>query len=119
VIREKAHVLRTAFFFALGLSSFLLLSSCLRTEAQTQSAGYVQGQILVKFKKTVSAERIEEINQIMGAEIIKIIRGIRVYQLRIPDDRTVPEMVKEYTALPEVEYAEPNYQVHIPTPPKD
>jgi hypothetical protein len=119
VIPQKAHILPTGFFFALGFSILLLLSSCLRPAARTQSADYVQGQILVKFKETVSAERAQEINRMMGAEIIKIIRGLRVYHLKIPEDKTVPEMVRKYEALPEVEYAEPNYQVHIPTPPKD
>lgn len=55
----------------------------------------------------------------MGAVVIKIIPGIQVYQLRIPENTTVPDMVKKYSAFPEVEYAEPNYQYRILAPPKE
>ncbi|MBA7654556.1 hypothetical protein ES703_62436 [subsurface metagenome] len=76
-------------------------------------AKYIKGEILVKFKKGTAKERIEEINKRFGVAVIKILGDQEVYHLRIPEDSTVPQMVKRYQDLPEVEYAQPNYRYRI------
>ncbi len=79
----------------------------------SQRGVYKENEILVKFKKGVSEERIEEINGRMGTELVKVIRTVRIHVLQIPEAESVEGMVEKYSALPEVEYAEPNYTFSI------
>ena len=74
---------------------------------------YREGEILVKFKKDVSQDRIGEILEETGTEKIKMLGTVGVYVLRIPKGTTVESMVEKFQTLPEVEYAEPNYTVTI------
>lgn len=76
-------------------------------------AKYIKGEILVKFKKGTAKERIEEINKRFGITVIKTLGEQGVYHLRIPEDFTVPQLVRKYQDLPEVEYAQPNYKYRI------
>lgn len=76
-------------------------------------AEYVKGEILVKFKKGTTKERIAEINQGLGVAEIKILSEQELYHLRISEDATVPEMVKKYQDIPEVEYTQPNYNYRL------
>ena len=101
---------------ALGLLLMLSFFSCGRPEVNSNNPGRIEGQLLVKFKEGVSHQRIQEINEMTGAHVIKVIPGIAVYQLKIPADRTINEMVEAYSGFPEVEYAEPNYQYRTLTP---
>ncbi|NIS68727.1 MAG: hypothetical protein GTO12_07155 [Proteobacteria bacterium] len=110
---DKQHTIKLASLVSAVLFLFLFSPGCTGSEAQNQNPGYVEGQLLVKFKKTISPERIEEINEMMGTQVIKVISQVEFYQLRIPEDMTVPEMVSRYSALPEVEHAEPNYLYRI------
>lgn len=107
---------------AILIAFSLLSASC--TSAGTNSApsteesnktlkkntnAYKQGEILVKFKDTVSKEDIKAINKKNGAEILEFIKEIKVYRLKITTNKSVAEMVKIYSEDPRVEYAEPNY----------
>ncbi len=78
-----------------------------------QSSEYVEGEIIVKFKEGVSLEKIGEINQAMGTEIIKVFSSGKLFLLRLPKDVAVLDMVEKYKRLPEVAYGEPNYIVRM------
>ncbi len=79
----------------------------------TQQRPYKEDEILVKFRPGIAEERIQEINDSMGAEVIRVMRTIGVHVLRIPRGESVEGMVGKYNALVEVEYAEPNYTFSI------
>lgn len=74
---------------------------------------FAQGEVLVKFKSNVTRERIDGILKACGLSIIKRIESIGVYRLKIPPGSTVKEMVDALNEYPQVEYAEPNYEVRI------
>jgi hypothetical protein len=98
----------------LAISLFIVFClGCEKGTIQGQYHTHIEDQIGVKFKKSTSPERIEEINRMMGTQVIKMIEGVRVCQLRIPQNTTVPEMIKRYSSLPEVEYAEPAYKHRV------
>ncbi|HDL00974.1 MAG TPA: peptidase S8, partial [candidate division Zixibacteria bacterium] len=67
---------------------------------------YVEGQILVKFKD--GADVSKTINNLGSSTIGENTKGGFKY-LTIPANKTVEEMVTEYSADPNVVYAEPNY----------
>lgn len=70
---------------------------------------FVPGEALVKFKSDITEEEIKNIlTKEYGCEILKVIEGIRVYHIRLPEGTTVSDMVKRLNNDPRVEYAEPN-----------
>jgi subtilisin family serine protease len=82
-------------------------------------AEYVPGEVLVKFKSGATAYRINTLHRKIGSLKKKEFKGIRVHQMRLPDGVSVEEAVAYYKSDPDVEYAEPNYIVHIDSVPDD
>ena len=71
---------------------------------------FVPGEALVKFKPSVSQERIDVILKESGAELITEIKGIGVHHVRIVGKESVESVVKKLSAFQEVAYAEPNFR---------
>jgi len=84
-------------------------SAPMRAGEGVPSQTYRPGELLVKFKAGVTRERIDEINRQLGAESITYDQRLSLLHAKIQDNLSVEEMVKRYSELPEVEYAEPNY----------
>ena len=84
-------------------------SASMRAGEGESSQTYRPGELLVTFKTGVTRERIDEINRALGVESITYDQRFSLLHAKIPDSRSVEEMVKRYSELPEVEYAEPNY----------
>ena len=85
--------------------------SASRTEPTTaikMKRPFVPGEALVKFKPSVSQERIAAILKENGTELITMIQGIGVHHIRIVGTDSVETVVKNLSTFPEVEYAEPN-----------
>jgi hypothetical protein len=76
---------------------------------------YATNEILVGFKKDISEQRIEEINKTLKTQVIKVwnLDNYQLYNLKILENATVPELIKKYQLFSEVEYVGPNYFVHI------
>jgi hypothetical protein len=81
----------------------------MRSGEGASSQTYRPGELLVTFKTGVTRERIDEINRALGVESITYDQRLSLLHAKIPDGRSVEEMVKRYSDLPEVKYAEPNY----------
>ena len=77
---------------------------------------YAEGELLVKFRESVSRDEAEGIISRNGASVIKVIEGIQVYHIRLPKGQDVEEAVNEFSKMPEVQYAEPNYQIRLQQP---
>jgi len=80
---------------------------------------YAPGQVLVKFKPSLSIQSIEETIASYQAKKLDRIPKIDVYCIQIPEKVTVEEMVFELSKNPDVEYAEPNYKVYVTATPND
>lgn len=72
---------------------------------------FAAGELLVKFKEGVTDEVAREIISREGASVIRVVEGIKVYHLRLKKEQEVEDAVKEFSKIPEVQYAEPNYIV--------
>lgn len=101
------------------IGGLLVGTACSRGKKEEQreekgAAEYVPGQMLVKFKVGVSSTQIDSLNELHGVTIIRKLERLDVLLLKIPEDRTVPQMVEVYQKNPNVEYAEPNAVVRIP-----
>ncbi len=80
---------------------------------------YASGELLVKFREGVSKEKAQEIISRAGASVIKYYKGIKVYHIKLNPDRKVEDAVREFTSIPDVLYAEPNYKATIQHPAED
>ncbi|MBS1111873.1 MAG: ral secretion pathway protein [Nitrospirae bacterium] len=73
----------------------------------------VEGELMVKFKDDIPAGRAEEIISGEGASVIKHIKEINVYHIKLRPEQTVDDAVKKFTSFPEILYAEPNFRIRI------
>lgn len=80
---------------------------------------YAPHQILVKFKPSLSTQKVEAAIAAYQAKKMKRIPEINVYQLQIPENLTVEEVLFVVRQNPDVEYAEPNYVAYIAVTPND
>lgn len=78
------------------------------TTVTKMKRSFVSGEVLVKFKPSVSQERIAAILKENGTELITMIQGIGVHHIRIVGKDSVETVVKNLSTFQEVEYAEPN-----------
>jgi len=86
-----------------------------RTESPTvtkMKRGFVSGEALVKFKPSVSQERMDAILKECGTERIALMKDLGVHHVRIVNKETVERVVTRLSAFQEVEYAEPNLLSH-------
>jgi len=79
-------------------------------EKEKTEQKYVEGELLVKFKPEINAEeRVKILTEEYGCEILDVIKGLDVYRIKIPKEKTVPEMVEILSKDERIKYAEPNY----------
>lgn len=74
---------------------------------------FTQEELLVKFKENTSDETARKIIAAHGATVIKLIEGLRIYHIKLKAKHKVKDAVQEFSELPEVEYAEPNYTIKL------
>ncbi|MDA8434295.1 MAG: type II secretion system secretin GspD [Nitrospiraceae bacterium] len=74
---------------------------------------FAEGEILVKFRDDVPEEKVHAIISQHGAGILQYMEKLRVYLLKLKKGQSVEDAVGEFSALPDVLYAEPNYTLKI------
>ncbi|MCK5140164.1 MAG: hypothetical protein KAQ85_10015, partial [Thermodesulfovibrionia bacterium] len=74
---------------------------------------YMEGELLVAFKKDVSNEKALELISQKGAMIKAYYESINTYLIQLRPEQLVEDAIKEFSSIPEVLYAEPNYKVKI------
>ena len=101
----------TSLFLTACESSSLPVSNLAeKSTVRTMAQPFVPGEALVKFKPSVSQERIDAVLKASGTELIAEIKGIGVHHVRIVGKESVESVVKKLSTFQEVEYAEPNFQ---------
>jgi general secretion pathway protein D len=74
---------------------------------------YSEDQFMVKFDESINQQRARQIIETQGLTVIDYFESINVYLIKLNQDLTVEEAISEFSALPEVIYAEPDYKVKI------
>lgn len=82
----------------------------------TPAADFVPGELLVKFRASVSEVRRQALLAEQGAQLVRHSRGSDVYHLRLPGHADTLRVVEWFAARPEVEFAEPNYRARKAKP---
>ena len=67
------------------------------------------GEVLVKFRPAVPKDRIALIVSELGVEVVRTFEALHLYQVRIVSGVPLETVIRRFSLLPEVEYAEPNY----------
>ncbi len=80
---------------------------------------YRPDEVLVKFKPTISEQMIDATIEAYQSRKLKRIQRIGIFQIQIPEDVTVEEMLYVLKRNPDVEYAEPNYLRYLTITPND
>jgi hypothetical protein len=104
-----------AFIVILTLASASVTAGCRHA---AQEAGYVEGELLVKFRVGVSEEHTAEIHRTLGNRLVESWPGIRWYRVLLKEGVPVPEGIRQYRSFPEVEDAEPNFRRRLGPPPQ-
>jgi subtilisin family serine protease len=86
---------------------------------RTPMVRYRTNQILVKFKPHISLFSIDSAIQSYQTSKIRQIPLLNVYQLQIPENMTIDEMIYTLGKNPDIEYVEPNYIFRITEEPND
>jgi general secretion pathway protein D len=74
---------------------------------------YTEGELLVKFREEVSAEKASFLIAQERAAVIGFDNKTGVYHLRLSKGQSVEEAVKVFSSLPEIEHAEPNFNFQL------
>jgi subtilisin family serine protease len=80
---------------------------------------YASNEVLVKFHPSLSESDVENLIAVYQSQKIKKIAKLEVYQIQIPENYSVEEMVYVFERNPDVLYAEPNYIARITATPND
>ena len=84
-------------------------------EAETKSHdSTVAGELLVKFKPHITADARAEIHRVIGAELIKRFRSIKVDHIKLKAGILPQSAIEQYRSNPNVEYVEAVGIVSIP-----
>lgn len=70
---------------------------------------YVKDEVIVRFKDTVTEERIKEISTSLSCVIIRKIGPTKTFLIKIKTGGDVKEIIDKYKQFEEVEHAQPNY----------
>lgn len=102
------------FIVVLTFASLSVTTGCRHAAQET---GYVEGELLVKFRVGVSEKRMAEIHRTLGNRLVESWPTIRWYRVLLTEGVTVSEGIRQYRSFPEVENAEPNFRAHLGPPP--
>jgi subtilisin family serine protease len=75
---------------------------------------YVVGEVIIKFKSTVSDAMMENTIAAADGDTVDILSQYDLAVAEVPDGETVDSFIAVMEALPGVEYAQPNYMYYLP-----
>ncbi len=115
---------RLSFLIGLLLFSHLIFlsqtvySSGVPHKSKAESTGYVEGEVLVKFKKGVSEDVIRGLHGQVGQET-GVIPKFNLRRVKVKQGMSVEDAIAKYSNNPLVDYVEPNYVLHADVFPND
>lgn len=74
---------------------------------------YVEGEVILEFKRGVKPDKAETTIAEQKAEIVKIVKD-NVYHIKLKGSQNVEEALKIFSALPEIQKVEPIKRIEVP-----
>lgn len=110
-------IFRLALLFACLITVFQFPFS---SESKNDDSNhYVKGELLVKFKRGETTERVSATHSRIGATLLKEFEPLGWQHIKLPDGISVEEGIRTYKDLPEIAEAQPNYIYSINLTPND
>lgn len=100
-------------------SLIFIIAAAMCASAQFAQKSYVDGELLVKFKDGTASLSASRANNEIGASVLERFSDLKLQRVKLPGDLTVEQAIARYIALPEVEYAQPNFYYHLLATPND
>ena len=97
----------------------LALTGCQMVLGQDSKKAFADGELLVKFKSGVSAQKTLRVNAQTGARVLEKFADSAWQRIQIPAGLSVEKTIEKYKNLAEVETAQPNFYYHLLAAPND
>lgn len=75
---------------------------------QKTAAPRVEGQLMMRFKDSVSSERASEIFAQENVEVLTRYSDAQMFHIGLPEGLTVEQGIRQFSAYEEVDFVEPN-----------
>ncbi len=112
---KKIHLITLSLvvIFSLVTSSVLAQDAEVANPAETELAEHVPGELLLRFSPGMDSAQVASKMAEMGVTHKREIPAIGVRLVKLPPGLSVERAVARFSRLPGVEFAEPNYILHI------
>jgi subtilisin family serine protease len=118
-LRAEVSALNKAKYILLIIPTLLLaFASGFSTQSAAQKS-YVEGELLVRFKKNLPLQQIASAHNQLGAHIIKEFPLTHWQRVQLPEGMSVDEAVSLYKNFDSVEEAQPNFIYSMLATPND
>lgn len=101
------------------LCSVIMLLTVNFSFAQKSDKNFVEGEVLVKFKKGVSDRVITAISNKLNSNLLETLGDPNWVRIRLPNDLSVESAIAEYKNFSEIEFVQPNFYYHLLATPND
>jgi subtilisin family serine protease len=120
----QMNMTKPALLLCVAFLVFIPLISAFASSEQAKASrpggpAYVPGELLVKYRPSMSAAVAGYYRAHWGVSNIRTFKSTGVRHVKLPKDMTVDEALEVFRADPDVVYAEPNYYVHATATPDD
>lgn len=80
---------------------------------------YVEGEVLIKYRATVTTVALENSMARLGVQELRNIRGLRIAHVKLPQGQSVEQALQLFSQDPVVEYVQPNFMYQAMAMPND
>lgn len=101
------------------ICSVMLLCAVGYVNAQNASKTFVEGEVLIKFKRGMPASAIAERSDKLGANLVETLGDTNWVRVKLPENLTVENALAEYKNYEEIESVQPNFYYHLLATPND
>jgi thermitase len=99
--------------------AFALLAASFIFAQKSSEKGYVEGELLVKYKNGTASAPAFSINAQIGASVLEEFPDLGWQRVRLPENLSVSQAVARYESFSEIESAQPNFYYHLLSTPND
>jgi len=111
-MKRKARLVSTSGSLAILIAVWL-------TSNAAWAKGYVEGELLIKYKPEVTTSARKTLNQRHALKVLRSYEHLGINHLKLPEGVTVKDAIKTLKLEKHVAFVEPNYRRKVHTTPND
>ncbi len=106
-------------FFFVGCLIFVLLTASFISAQKSSEKGFVEGELLVKYKNGTASNAARSINNRFGANVLEEFPDLGWQRVKLPADLSINQAISEYKQFADIEEVQPNFYYHLLSTPND